>query len=446
MPAWGRKGRWITGGVLAVVFLFCGAVILNQKITGWVDSKGFQDMLDKETSKGLKFEGAYSPLTRTSLFGMHADSFDGKNGIKTIVALHADDISGYFNPLGVGLHRWQLDDIHIKSGWVMLQKTEPKPGEPKGPTPMPWWGLFWPYHVYLTDVKVDSADVLWHLRDKESGIHHTFLEITPNGRDFEYDGRGGTLETPITPSLEVRHAHLLVRKPRLYCSEFLLGDDDAHPDQTARIIGDAGLQDDRSMHLTLDLNALNVSPWMPEKLRAHVRGNASGHFTYTSTGTGLEGSTADGTLTVINGILHELAPIRQYVTVTGSPDPGDLTLKTCRADIHWKDGSLSTQNIEVECAGVFKLIGSLTVAADKSLSGTVDLGLTDPYIKWLPTAKQTIFTRQDGNYFFTTIHFWGTAQKPQQDLSVRVMKEVEKSPLLALKLFFNQAGEWFNFD
>jgi hypothetical protein len=36
--------------------------------------------------------------------------------------------------------------------------------------------------------------------------------------------------------------------------------------------------------------------------------------------------------------------------------------------------------------------------------------------------------------------------KPNPELSGRLAREVEKSPLPALKLFFNQAGEWFNFD
>ncbi len=88
----------------------------------------------------------------------------------------------------------------------------------------------------------------------------------------------------------------------------------------------------------------------------------------------------------------------------------------------------------------------MSIAQDKTLSGTLELGLTDPYLHWLPTAKQAIFTRADGVYHFATIHLSGTAEKPDQDLSPRVAKEIEKSPTVALKLFFNQAGDWFNFD
>jgi len=401
-------------------------------------------MLSRETSKGLKFEGQYSPLIRTGVLSMHADSFDGIKGTKTIVSIHADDISGTFNPLGILLRRWELDNIHIKSGTVILQKTESTPGAAK--SSMPWWGLFWPYRVHLADVKVNDARILWQLNGKESGIYDTFLEITPNGHDFEYDARGGVFATPMTPHLEVQHAHILIRKPRLYCSEFVLGDDATHPEQQMRMEGDAGLQEDRSIKLKIDAASLNLSPWMPEKLRAHVQGHVSGHFEYASSSTGLETATGHGNITIANGILHELAPVQQYVKLTGSPDPGDLALKVCQADVRWQEGAITAENINVECENVFQLTGTLAIAKDKTLSGSVELGLTDPYLKWLPTAKQAIFTRDEGPYHFTTIHFSGTTQKPQQDLTQRVAKEVEKSPLLALKLFFNQASDWFNFD
>jgi hypothetical protein len=443
---WNGKGRWISGGVFLTIALTCVLLVLNEKVTTWIGSGDFRDMLNRETSKGLKLRGQYPSFFRVGLLGMHADSFDGANGYKTIVSLHANDISGTFNPLGIALRRWELDDLHIKSGSVMLQKTEATPEANKGRSPIPWWALFWPYRVHLADVKVDDANILWQLRGKESGIYGTFVEITPNGRDFEYDAHGGAFKTPITPHLEVRHAHVLIRKPRLYCSEFLLGDDAAHPEQQVRVDGDAGLQEDRSIKLKIDLASLNVSPWMPEKLRLHVIGHASGHFDYASSGTGLETAVGHGNITIANGILRGLAPVRQYITITGSPDPGDLALKVCQADLRWQECAMTAENIKLECEGVFRLEGTMTIAKDQTLSGNIELGLTDEYLHWLPTARQTIFTREEGLYHFTTIHLSGTAQKPEQDLSGRIAKEVEKSPLIALKLFFNQAGEWFDLE
>jgi hypothetical protein len=444
-----KKCRGALGSMIAatlVLFLIITGTFLDNQATSWIEGPRFQDLLDRETSKGLKVKASYAPLHRVGQFGLQTDSFSGTGGNKTIVALQARQITGTFNPLGTILRRWEIDSIHIESGSVMLQTTEPTPGAPKGAPWPPWWALFWPYRVHLADVKVDHANILWKLQDKESGIYDTFLEVTPNGHDFEYDAQGGQFRTPLSPPLNVLHAHILVRKPRLYCSEFLLGDDPAHPGHFLRLEGDAGLQDDRSMHLAVDLAALNISPWLPQNLRTHVVGQMNGHFDYASTGTGLETGNGSGKIAIVNGLLRDLPQIHRYATLTGSPDPGDMPLKVCQTGLSWKAGAISAENIEAECEGVVRLTGAITVAADKTLTGQVELGLTDPYLHWLPTARSAIFTREDGPYHFTTIHFSGTAQNPIQDLSPRVAKEVGKFPLLALKIIFNQAGEWFDFN
>jgi hypothetical protein len=441
VPSIPKRFAIIGGGLLLVVLIFV-ICFVNGWITTWVEGPEFRAMLDQETSKGLKLEGSFAPLQRRGVLGLSSDSFMGANGYKTIVTLQAYDISGTFNPLGVLLRRWEIDSIRINSGSVSLQETEASGAEERGP---PWWA-FWPTRVYLADVKVDDANILWKLRDQDSGIYDTQLEITPNGRDFEYDAHDGDFRMPMTPPLKVVHAHLLVRKPRVYCSEFILADDAAHPTETIQISGDAGLQQDRSIHLKIDLDSLQVAPWLPEKLRPHVEGQASGHFDYASSGTGLETGQGKGNITVTHAILRDLQLVHQYTALTGGPNPGDMALKVCRADLGWDKGAVSASNIEAECEGVFRLTGTVTITADHTLSGQIELGLTDPYLRWLPTARTAIFTRDEGPYHFTTIHLSGTVQKPDQDLTPRIARELEKSPMLALKLFFRQAGQWFDFN
>ncbi|HEY0258157.1 MAG TPA: hypothetical protein VGC39_11985, partial [Candidatus Methylacidiphilales bacterium] len=390
---------------------------------------------------GLKLDGQYSPLTRVGLLGMKGDLFTGTNGQKTIVSLDCHEISGWFNPLGIAFHRWQMDDLHVKWGTVVLQKTEAVPGEkPKG---MPWWEIFWPYRVHLEDVKVDDACALWKLKDQDSGIYHAFLEITPNGHDFEYDARGGDFKTPLTPPLKLSHLHMLIRKPRLYCDELLLGEDATQSGGQVRISGDAGLQEDRSIKLAVDLTSLKIAPWLPENLRGHVLGHFSGHLDYASTGSSLDTASGDGHFDVADAVLHQLPPLQHYITLTGSPDPGDLPLKVCQTDVTLKEGAITAENLQIESPGVFRVRGTIEVAKDKTLSGSLTLGLTDPYLKWLPNARQTIFTQDDGDYRVTTIELSGTLEHPKEDLSPRVMAQIQKSPGTELKLFFNQAGEWF---
>jgi hypothetical protein len=338
-----------------------------------------------------------------------------------------------------------MEFLHFDTGTVWLQKTEGTPNAQKPPG-LPWYLFFWPNRVYLKDITCDDAKVLFKLQDKESGIYDTFLEITPNGRDYEYDAKGGTFKTPQTPVLNVEHIHLLVRKPRLYCQTLILGDDLAHPGEQLRVEGEAGLQQDRGIKVKVDIDSLNVSPWLPEKMRGHLLGKMNGHIDYTSKGTGLETAAADGNLAVMNGTLHDWKAIKLYVDATKSPDPGDVPLKVCQAHIRMDQGAVVAENIEIESEGVFRVEGNVRLEKDKTLSGELQIGLTSPYLHWLPSAETTIFTREEGTYHFTTVHLSGTSTKPQQDLSSRLLKEIGNNPFVAVKLFFNSSQDWLNFD
>jgi hypothetical protein len=440
----GRRLRFPFAGGAILVALLVAAFLLDFTVTRVMEGEGFHHMLEKETAKGLHLQTAlYGPITRVGVFGMHDDWGAGQKGKKTIVALKADQVTGAFNPLGIFLKRWQIQFLHFTTGTVWLQTTKAKPNEPKPPG-QPWYLFFWPDRVYLNDIKVDDANVFFQLQDKQSGLHDTLLEITPNGRDFEYDARGGTFTTPDTPRLNIEHIHLLARKPKLSCEMLVLGDDLAHPEQQVSIHGEAGLQQDRSVKIAADFVSLNVSPWLPAKLRGNVLGHFSGHVDYSSTGTGIETSKASGHLALADGVVHDLKAFRTYIAATKSPDPGDLKLGVCQGDVKLDQGAVSVENVQVESKDVFRMQGHATIAKDKTLSGTFELGVTSPYLKWLPTAESAIFTRVDGPYHVAVIHLFGTSTKPQQDLSPRIAKELEKHPFVALKLFFNSTDALFN--
>jgi hypothetical protein len=442
----GRRTLYPVVGGAILLALIVTAFVLNRAATGWIEGTGFHAMLEKETAKGMHFDTAlYAPIQREGVFGIRADWGAGQKGKKTIVALEGNQVAGEFNPFGIFLRRWQIQYLHFASGSVWLQKTEAKPNEPKPPG-QPWYLFFWPDHVYLKDIKIDDANVFFQLQNKESGIHDTFLEITPNGRDFEYDAKGGTFTTPDTPRLNVEHIHLLVRKPRLYCPTMILGDDPAHPEEQVRIHGEAGLKEERGITAAADFDSLQVAPWLPEKMRTNLRGHFSGHFDYKSTGTGLETAKASGHLALAGGVVHDLKAIRTYIAATKSPDPGDLALDVCQTDVKLENGAISLENLQVESKGIFRLSGHATMAKDKTLSGELQLGVTDAYLKWMPSTETKIFTQVEGPYHVAVIHLSGTSTKPQQDLSPRIVKEIGNHPFVALKLFFNSSSAFFDTD
>src|SRR5215212_5945392 len=125
------KQRWRTVAIITglVAAALVGAIaIMNPKLTRYVESDAFRAELEKQTAKGLHFSGGnYAPIRRTGFLSAASESFRAQNGRKALTALEARGITARFNPLGVFLRRWQLDEVHIDGGEVGIQTYEPKP-------------------------------------------------------------------------------------------------------------------------------------------------------------------------------------------------------------------------------------------------------------------------------------------------------------------------------
>jgi len=169
-----RKTRLILAVALAVVLLggLLGIAWLNPRFTRYIESDAFRAELDKETAKGLHFpSGHYEPIKRTGFLLATSNGFQAKNGWKAMKTMEARGITAKFNPFGLFLRRWQLDEVHIQGGAVGIQVYEPKP-EPS--LAKPWFHIFLPDRVYLKRVESEPVDVTWQFRG--------------NARDFS--GRG----------------------------------------------------------------------------------------------------------------------------------------------------------------------------------------------------------------------------------------------------------------
>ncbi len=207
------RGRLILLSFVALAILVGLAVPLaNRKLTEYVESDAFRRELDKQTSKGLHFEGEYQAIRRTGLLTVETDGFRARNGVKAFKTLSTGEVDAKFDPWGIFLRRWELEYIHIPAGKAEIQTYEPKPEDKP---PKPWYAIFLPERVHLNKVVCDSADVTWQLRGRKAGFFQTHLLITPYGRDFEYQAKGGVMKTGMAPDLVLRQLHLVITKELL---------------------------------------------------------------------------------------------------------------------------------------------------------------------------------------------------------------------------------------
>jgi hypothetical protein len=434
-----RRGRIIlAAGVACLLLLVIALALLNPVLTRYVEGGKFAAAMDMETAKGLHFEsGHYAAIRRTGFATAADDAFEGTGGRKAIVSMSTRGITAKFNPWGIFLRRWQLDDVHIDSGDVEIHTYEPKPE----PIPSkPWYAVFLPDRVYLKQVVCDTANVTWQLRGKKSGFFATRLLVTPHGRDFEYRAEGGTMKMALMPDLYLRGTHLLITKQLLTLYNLDLAPDEKSAG-SIHLTGHAGLKEDKSVDAEMTFAEIPVAAWLPESWRGHVAGIASGDAHWSGGDTKVETSSGTGTFRLEHGRVSGLPLLQKLASITGKKSLETLEPGECAFRIEWNYPKLAFKEIAIEERGKFRIEGALSID-HHALGGEIRLGMAPEYLAWLPDAGE-VFTRGDGDYWWVTVHLSGTIEKPQQDLSPRISSMLEEHPGALLEFFFQEAGEDF---
>jgi hypothetical protein len=438
MRALPRSLFFLLLGLAGAVALMAAAIILlNPQLTRYVESEAFRRELDKQTSKGLHFQGRYEAIKRTGFLSASTEGFSGENGVKAFRTMSTGKVDAKFNPWGILLRRWQLDYIRIPSGRAEIQKYEPKP---ENKPPKPWYAVFLPDRVYLEEVICDSADVTWQLRGRQAGFFNTRLLITPHGRDFEYRASGGALKTGMVPDLTLRQLHLLITKELVTVYDLQLA---PSPESEGRIQikGQAGLKQDKSLSATMNFSGVPVGPWIPDAWANLFRGVAAGEVLWEGQDMTLESSSGHGAFRIEGGRVSGAPFLDQAAVLTGKESIEQIKVSRFSFEFEWKYPRAEIRQIDIEAEGAFCLKGAVLVD-NQNLSGSVQLGATPKFLEWLPRAEE-IFAEQRDGYLWTTVNLAGTVQRPREDLSPRVAKLLKRSPGAALGIFFRQVGEWF---
>jgi hypothetical protein len=434
-----RKIWLISAIVIASVFSasLLALEILSPRLTSYVQSDEFRAEMEKETAKGLHFpSGHYEPIRRTSNWIAESAGFQARNGSKAMSSIEAQGITAKFNPWGVFLRRWQLDQVRVQGGEVGIQVYEPKPE----PSPAkPWYAIFLPDRVYLKRVESEPVDVTWRFREKRAGFFGTRLLITPHGRDFEYQGRGGELKMTPLPELRLQHTHLLITKTLLTLYNLDL-QSKSEATATIHAEGKAGTREDKSVDFKINFERVPIQEWLPNEWGDHVTGNATTTIHWQGDNPKFEKSRGNVTLRVEGAHLSKLPFLQKLAALTNERELEHLKFNECKLDLDWHYPEAAVKHLLLEDKGKLRAEGEVTLR-EKNLGGAIELGVARRLLDWLPKADE-VFPREHAGYLWTTVHLSGTLDAPEQDLSPRIVEAIEESPGAALGILFRGIGEW----
>ena len=413
------------------------ALVFSPLLTHYVESDAFRIAMAEETAKGLHFPQArYAPIRRTNVLTAQSDNFKAENGQKAMKSLDAHWITARFDPWGVFLRQWRLDDVHVQSGDVEIQiyEAHPEPVKPK-----PWFAIFLPNRVYLKKIESEQANITWRFRGEPAGFFGTQLLITPNGRDFEYVATGGRLKMAPIPALDLRRTHLLITKTLLTVYDLDLASD-AHRDESIRAQGRAGLSQDKSIDVKANFNSMPIGQWLPAEWKGRFHGSAFGDIHWTGKDPKLESSSGEGSLHIRAGRVENVPLLNKLAELARKESFEHLDLNECSLALAWRYPEIDIRDIAIEEKGKFRIEGEI-FAKGRVLRGTIKLGLARTYLEWLPNPEE-VFSRRASGYLWTDVHLSGTIDEPRQDLSQRIIQLFKESPGAYLSLLFRQFGDW----
>ncbi len=425
-------------GIFFLLVIAAGvAVFFSPLLTRYVEGDAFRVAMEEETAKGLHFPQArYAPIRRTGALTEQSDSFKADNGQKAMKSLDAHGITAKFDPWGVFLRQWRFTDVRVQSGDVEIQIYE---ANPEAVPSKPWFAIFLPNRVYLEKIESEQANITWRFRGERAGFFGTHLLITPNGRDFEYVATGGRLKMVPVPDLDLRRTHILITKTLLTLYDLDLASD-SRSDESIRVLGHAGLGQDKSIDVKADFNSVPIGQWLPAEWKDLLKGTAFGDIHWTGKDPKLESSSGEGSLRINNGRVDDVPLLNKLAELAQKKSFERLDLDECSLGFAWRYPEIEIKDITIEKKGKFRIEGEISIKR-RLLRGTIRLGLTRGYLDWLPNPEE-VFSRRSSGYLWTDVHLSGTIDEPRQDLSQRIIELFKESPGAYLGLLFRQFGDW----
>jgi hypothetical protein len=198
---------------------------------------------------------------------------------------------------------------------------------------------------------------------------------------------------------------------------------------------------------TMDWQGLIVQDWLPVNLAQQFSGDLSGHATLAVRKWKFGDGSYGGDMRLMNGEVQYTPAQSLLARFLNRREL--LKVPLTRLQLSWAlgDRDLSVQGIDIRAGDDFGMQGDLKESDAEGLTGGLWIGTKPDYLRWLPDAEKTIFTRNDEGLVWARVNVSGTLKKPRQDLGTQVIAQLKRHPLALLglggKLVSWYVGNWF---
>jgi hypothetical protein len=411
-PSTSRKRKkkpilaWVV--VCSLAALVIGFIVARIAINSYLRSDQFRTFVERKTGESLRSQVSLQPFQFTGA-SIYAEGLSAQGSEASPFAfLKIDQGRIEISARRFFERVWQIDQIDIQR--MRLNFDGPRldlPPIPEVQSESAWL----PNRVEVGGATIHSTNLQW----SGGEITGTQIDIAQREGGWNFNAHGGRIRQAALPELSLESAKLRFRQPSLFIENADL-----------RQAGGGGIslggevRFNENLDLQAKVNAISVTPLLPDDWRVRLTGNLNGDIRVQSA-LPLKGfPQVSGNLNLADGHLEALPVLDQIATFTGSAQFRHLALSKTAGDFTYDGVRLSVTNFELEAARLLRFEGAFTVE-NGQIDGRFQVGVTPPSLQWLPGAQERVFTVARNGYLWTPMHLTGPVSKPTEDLSPRLI-------------------------
>jgi hypothetical protein len=386
--------KWIVACVVLAVLIASALIFSFAK--AYFSGDDFHGLVEHHAGRAFAGEVELSPMRwdGSEVFG---ESLRVRRGEGS--EIHARHLRAKWNWRAVFSGAWRLEEVSVESlegtfgAAVASSNVAPE-------SQAPWFAALLPKRFELGSARIQKAD----LDFGDIALRGSSLEIRQEFVDWKIAGRGGTLDVPGWPALEVE-----TFRGRLAGAGFAI-------ESSSLRTGEAGnIEAAGSWPGSLDLEWSDVA--LAELIEARwknfISGTVSGNAVVDSGG-------AVGKFRIEDGRFTGAPWLDTLAALTGVRDFQSLAFSLADGNFERRDDVWRLTNLVLDSAGLLRIEGNMEVTADRKLSGALRVGVASKVLRGMPGADGLVFSQGGDGYFWAPVVLGGTLDAPTEDLSERL--------------------------
>ncbi len=410
--------RWLLVAVgtigVAVLALFLAADRL-------LESRKVRELASAKTGKILGGPAGFLPLTWRGLSVQSGGLLVQAIPPRALTEVRAKDIFARCSLVDLWRGRGRIDELSIEEieaalGEGAVEKlTLALPTQPELLPPATEDSSF---AVDIRQVSIARGTVLWGpAKAPVSGFRGVKASGVLQGEDLMIEAQGGSFQQSGLPEVQVQKLKLHFAKPRLTVDEgsLLLGEKGSIGAKGQLTFGDQPALD-----LKLTFQDCPLAPFLNEKMRTKLKGSFRGDADLQMQMMGETAVGVAGRLVLLGAIVQNIDALEKLAAFTGQREFARLTLQQFSGHYRWHDAKLVVDDFELEAKRLIRVEGTFEVHG-KTIAATLQVGTTAAVLEKFPGAREEVFTKQRGAYFWTTVKLTSPLEKPHDDLKPRLV-------------------------